>query len=276
MWHREEGDSHDRSASRWCGGGAGRWRCVGARRRRPVAGQEGFRFKSGVELINVTATVTDRTGRFASGLRQDDFVVYEDDKPVEITHFSAERTPVSLGIVLDTSGSMAGEKMDAARDAIDRFLGAAARTSGRVLPVPLQRRSGPRERLDDDRQSVEPQPRARQPVRRHGDVRRRGRGRADGAGRPEPQEGDRADLGRQRHQQPPRRPRSASSWFAKPKCSSTRSGSTARANRRFRGGGRRRRSCGRRRRFRSRFPAAVAAARASVSGAEHAGARAAA
>ena len=88
----------------------------------PVTGQEGFRFKSGVELINVTATVTDRAGRFASGLALDDFVVYEDDKPVEITHFSAERTPVSLGIVLDTSGSMAGEKMDAARDAIDRFL----------------------------------------------------------------------------------------------------------------------------------------------------------
>jgi VWFA-related protein len=88
----------------------------------PVAGQEGFRFKSGVELINVTATVIDRGGRFASGLELDDFVVYEDGKPVEITHFSAERTPVSLGIVLDTSGSMAGEKMDAARDAIDRFL----------------------------------------------------------------------------------------------------------------------------------------------------------
>jgi len=91
---------------------------------RPVAGQEGFKFKSGVELINVTVTVTDRTGRFASGLRQEDFVIYEDDKPVEITHFSAERTPVSLGIVLDTSGSMAGEKMQSARDAIESFLGA--------------------------------------------------------------------------------------------------------------------------------------------------------
>ena len=69
-------------------------------------------------------TVTDRTGRFASGLRQEDFVVYEDDKPVEVTHFSAERTPVSLGIVLDTSGSMAGEKMESARNAIEGFLAA--------------------------------------------------------------------------------------------------------------------------------------------------------
>jgi Ca-activated chloride channel homolog len=87
-----------------------------------AAGQEGFKFKSGVELINVNATVTDRSGRFVPGLQQADFTVYEDDKPIEITHFSAERVPVSLGIVLDTSGSMAGEKMDAARSAIERFL----------------------------------------------------------------------------------------------------------------------------------------------------------
>ena len=89
---------------------------------RPVSGQEGFRFKTGVELINVTATVTDRSGRFAAGLRKEDFVVYEDDKPVEITHFDSERTPVSLGIVVDTSGSMAGEKMESARAAIFNFL----------------------------------------------------------------------------------------------------------------------------------------------------------
>ena len=89
----------------------------------PIAQQQdGFRFKSGVELINVTATVTDRSGRFYSRLTKDDFIVYEDNKPVEVTHFSAERTPVSLGIVVDTSGSMVGEKWGAAVNAIDRFL----------------------------------------------------------------------------------------------------------------------------------------------------------
>ena len=84
--------------------------------------QAGFRFKSGVELINVTATVTDRSGRFAGSLHKDDFLVYEDNKPVEITHFSADRTPVSLGIVVDTSGSMVGEKWSSAYESIDRFL----------------------------------------------------------------------------------------------------------------------------------------------------------
>ena len=86
--------------------------------------QDGFRFKSGVELINVNVTVTDRSGRFVSGLRQEDFLVYEDDKPIEVSHFSAERVPVSLGLVLDSSGSMAGEKWQSALDAIDGFLNA--------------------------------------------------------------------------------------------------------------------------------------------------------
>jgi Ca-activated chloride channel family protein len=86
------------------------------------SGQESFRFRSGVELINVTATVTDASGRFVSGLRQDDFIVYEDDARQDVTHFSADRVPVSLGVVLDTSSSMAGEKIEAARSALDRFL----------------------------------------------------------------------------------------------------------------------------------------------------------
>jgi Ca-activated chloride channel family protein len=84
--------------------------------------QEGFRFRSGVELINVNATVTDDAGRFVSGLQKEDFTVYEDGERQEVTHFSNERVPVSLGIVLDASGSMTPDKMSAARSAIDRFV----------------------------------------------------------------------------------------------------------------------------------------------------------
>jgi len=112
------------------------------RRRRPAAGlglvaaalaaitlgaaapeqQGGFRFRTGVELINVAATVIDASGRFVPGLRREDFVVYEDGEQQEIAYFSNERVPVSLGIALDTSGSMDGEKIQAARQALDRFL----------------------------------------------------------------------------------------------------------------------------------------------------------
>ena len=89
----------------------------------PVSGDQAFRFRSGVELINVTATVSDERGRFVPGLTADDFAVYEDGVPQTVTHFSAERVPVSLGMVVDTSGSMVGEKIEAARSALRRFFG---------------------------------------------------------------------------------------------------------------------------------------------------------
>jgi Ca-activated chloride channel homolog len=88
----------------------------------PPQNQDSFRFKSGVELINVTATVVDPSGRFVPNLRKEDFLVYEDDQLQTVTHFSAERVPVSLGIALDTSGSMAGDKIHEAQSALDRFM----------------------------------------------------------------------------------------------------------------------------------------------------------
>ena len=95
---------------------------VVAAQQRPDPGDHEFVFRSGVELINVTATVTDARGRFVSGLTRDDFLVYQDGARVEVTQFNNERVPASLGIALDTSGSMEGRKMEAARKALDRFL----------------------------------------------------------------------------------------------------------------------------------------------------------
>jgi Ca-activated chloride channel family protein len=85
------------------------------------AGQ-GFAFRSAVELINVTVTVTDEQGRFVPGLRLEDFELYEEGTRQTISQFDAERVPVSLGIALDTSGSMLGEKIAAAQAALNRFL----------------------------------------------------------------------------------------------------------------------------------------------------------
>ena len=84
--------------------------------------EQPYRFRTSVDLINVTATVTDANGRFVPGLRKEDFRVYQDDQLQQITHFSNERVPVSVGILLDTSGSMDGEKMVAAKQALNRFL----------------------------------------------------------------------------------------------------------------------------------------------------------
>lgn len=78
-------------------------------------------FRGGVDLVNVTVTVADRNGRFVSGLKQEDFTVLDDGESQEIVNFSAERVPVSLGLVLDVSASMTPEKLTAARIAIKRF-----------------------------------------------------------------------------------------------------------------------------------------------------------
>jgi Ca-activated chloride channel family protein len=79
-------------------------------------------FKSGVDVVTVTVTVTDDDGRFVSGLRKEDFTLRDDDVAQEILNFSNQRVPVSLGLVLDVSPSMTDEKMSAARRSINRFI----------------------------------------------------------------------------------------------------------------------------------------------------------
>jgi VWFA-related protein len=85
-------------------------------------GQQQPRFRGGVDVVSVSVTVTDANGRFVPNLTKEDFVIYEDGEPQSLLYFEPERVPVSLGLALDTSGSMAGEKIRAARAALGRFL----------------------------------------------------------------------------------------------------------------------------------------------------------
>ena len=74
------------------------------------------------DLITLTVTVTDTYGRFVTGLGKNAFTVFDDKTPQEITFFSDEDAPVSLGIVFDVSGSMSGEKIMKAREALSKFI----------------------------------------------------------------------------------------------------------------------------------------------------------
>src|SRR6516165_1527910 len=75
-----------------------------------------------VRLVNVVATVTDTHGRYVSNLTANDFVLEEDGKRQEISHFSQDlNVPVSVGILLDTSGSM-DRKIRTAVEAVERFV----------------------------------------------------------------------------------------------------------------------------------------------------------
>jgi Ca-activated chloride channel family protein len=69
----------------------------------------------------VTATVTDPSGRIVSGLRPENFQLWEDKVEQKIEYFSEEDVPLSLGLIFDTSGSMS-EKLSKARDAAVTFL----------------------------------------------------------------------------------------------------------------------------------------------------------
>jgi len=82
-------------------------------------------FRGGVDLVTVNVTVTDRSGHVVSGLTQDDFTVFEDGQRRPIVYFEGEATPVSLGILLDASGSMAEAKfakLDLARQVVARLV----------------------------------------------------------------------------------------------------------------------------------------------------------
>jgi VWFA-related protein len=70
------------------------------------AGQPVPSFKSGVELVTVTATVRDRKGRLVKGLTSQDFEVFDAGERRHITDFRSEPSPVSLAILFDISGSM--------------------------------------------------------------------------------------------------------------------------------------------------------------------------
>jgi len=75
-----------------------------------------------VRLVNVVATVTDARGRYVSNLTADDFTLEEDGIVQEITHFSQDQdVPMSVGVLLDTSGSM-DRKIRTAVDSVDRFI----------------------------------------------------------------------------------------------------------------------------------------------------------
>ena len=89
----------------------------------PMQGQENEpEIKIDTDLVTVTVTVTDYYGRYVSGLDSKHFKVYDDKEEQEITFFSDTDAPVSIGILFDVSGSMSGDKIAKARNALSRFI----------------------------------------------------------------------------------------------------------------------------------------------------------
>lgn len=88
---------------------------------KPQAPAPSQTLKVDVELVLVTATVTDSLNRFVSGLEQEHFQLWEDKVQQKVATFSSEDVPISVGVILDVSGSMK-DKIATAVDAAGTFL----------------------------------------------------------------------------------------------------------------------------------------------------------
>jgi VWFA-related protein len=74
------------------------------------SGDQGYRIKRDVDLVVLHATVLDDKGDFVPDLKPDNFRVYEDKVEQKLSLFKREDIPVTLGLVIDNSGSMRSKR----------------------------------------------------------------------------------------------------------------------------------------------------------------------
>ena len=83
--------------------------------------QSGPSFRADSTLVLVPVSVTDPGNRYVLGLGREHFHLLEDGVEQTVTHFSNEDAPLSIGFVIDASGSM-GAKLSISRSAVGQFL----------------------------------------------------------------------------------------------------------------------------------------------------------
>ena len=84
-------------------------------------GQPATSFRADTTLVLVPVAVTDKSNRYVLGLEKENFQVLEDGAAQTITHFSSEDAPLSVGLIVDVSGSI-GMKLGTSRQAVTEFL----------------------------------------------------------------------------------------------------------------------------------------------------------
>ena len=107
-----------------------------------AAQQEGAlaKFSSQVQLVEVYATVTDEKGELVTGLRQNDFQVYENNQLQDISTFAAGEFPLTVALGVDRSWSMAGKPLELAKQASRGFLN-QLKTGDRAMVVAISSRA---------------------------------------------------------------------------------------------------------------------------------------
>ncbi len=86
-----------------------------------LTARPGERIRVDVDLVLVPLTVTDPLNRLVTGLDKDNFSLFENNYPQTIKTFSSEDAPVSIGVIMDLSGSMTN-KVIRSRESIVQFM----------------------------------------------------------------------------------------------------------------------------------------------------------
>ena len=71
-----------------------------------LVAQQAPTFKTGTQVVSIFATVTDPQKRLVPSLTQNDFQVFDNDKPQPVIYFDNSIRPINVVVMLDTSGSM--------------------------------------------------------------------------------------------------------------------------------------------------------------------------
>jgi Ca-activated chloride channel family protein len=116
----------------------------------PAAGRAVFR--GGVDLVHLHVTVTDGQDHSVTGLREQDFAVFEDGVPQRVAMFNGDGAPLSVLLMIDGSGSM-DEMLPAARLAAERVL-SALRPGDRARVVAFNDRDSILQDFTEDRRAL--------------------------------------------------------------------------------------------------------------------------
>jgi Ca-activated chloride channel homolog len=109
-------------------------------------------FKTGVEMVPLTVTVTDTKGKYVTGLAGSNFEVFEDGVQQDVAFFASDDVPLDVALLVDTSGSMDAD-LPLVKSAAAGLV-AKLRTSDRAIVVDVKGSTRVAQELTSDQNSI--------------------------------------------------------------------------------------------------------------------------
>jgi Ca-activated chloride channel homolog len=109
-------------------------------------------FKSGVEMVPLTVTVTDTRGKYVTGLAGNDFEVFEDGVQQDVAFFASDEVPLDVALLVDTSSSMKAD-LSVVKSAAAGLV-AKLRTTDRAIVADVKGSTTIAQELTSDRYSI--------------------------------------------------------------------------------------------------------------------------